>query len=108
MFDAKKPYSFVWVGAGGKRTIGQQRGVSSIDGKTCLIDSEHANSTERPCYGWRLHNKPLVTQEGRLATGLTAIIYLKMGVIDRIMWDSNCNLVCCEPQNSTRHLGAAS
>merc|ERR1711964_607755 len=55
-----------------------------------------------------LHNKPLVTRKGKLITSITALIHVEMGVINRIMWDSNCNLcagksdtMSCQPDNSS-------
>jgi len=99
-FSVKAPYSYVWVGTRDKRTIGQQKGLATADGSTCMGGvaedgvAEGVNISDTPtiCYGWRLHNKPLVTQDGQLIDGLTALIHVDLGVITHIMWDSNCNL----------------
>jgi len=84
----KEPYSHVWVGLNGRRTIGQQRGVNDGHGQ--------CNSTltggGRTCYGWSEHNKPVVLTSDKMSTGLTAIVHLDMGRINRIVWDSSCNL----------------
>jgi len=81
-FSVKAPYSYVWVGTRDKRTIGQQKGLATADGSTCMGGvaedgvAEGVNISDTPtiCYGWRLHNKPLVTQDGQLIDGLTALI----------------------------------
>mmetsp|Transcript_57212 Transcript_57212/g.113620 ORF Transcript_57212/g.113620 Transcript_57212/m.113620 type:complete len:194 (-) Transcript_57212:256-837(-) len=109
----KAAYSEMWVGVHGRRTIGQQRGLWSADVGGC-------NATEGPvpdgavvCYGWREHNKPVVTPDFWLSTGLTAIIHLDQGVVNRIVWDSSCNLcrtsdldVSCRADQSNITCGA--
>tara|TARA_B110001452_G_scaffold263337_1_gene264635 strand:- start:230 stop:997 length:768 start_codon:yes stop_codon:yes gene_type:complete len=89
----------VWVGGAGKRTVGQQRGVQSSDGEQCLVAGTGGNETENGCYGWRYHNKPLVTEGGRVVQSLTALVHVDMGEISYIMWDSNCNL--CPGRSNT-------
>lgn len=105
--DLKAEHSRVWIGTQGRRTIGQQRGVLEVGdgdfnctgvigpGATSNVDggAMAAQQISGPaCYGWTVHNKPLVLESGQLAQGLTAIIHLKMGRVQRIVWDSGCNL----------------
>ena len=89
----------MWVGGAGKRTVGQQRGVQSSDGENCLVAGSGGNESGNGCYGWRHHNKPLVTEGGRLIQSLTALVHVDMGKISYIMWDSNCNL--CSGRSDT-------
>ena len=96
-YDAKTDYQYMWIGARGKRTTGQQFGWRSGDGKDskCLIDPPADKvGKARDCIGWRLHNKPLVTRGRYLINSVTAIIHLSMGRIKTIVWDNGCNL--CE------------
>ena len=39
-----------------------------------------------------LHNKPNILRTNQIASGLTAIIHLEMGIVNRIVWDSSCTL----------------
>ena len=87
-WSAKEPYSNVWVGLHGRRTVGQLKGKAS--GGTC-----NATATRgKTCYGWAEHNKPVMYHPtaNQISTGLTAIVHLDMGRVSRIMWDSSCNL----------------
>jgi len=115
----KEPFSQVWVGAAGRRTIGQREGVYDRGSKQCnatmpevatagggTSDTSSGSSAPR-CYGWTVHNKPAITRANQMSSGLTAIIHLDMGVVNRIVWDSGCNLcreetteVTCLPDQS--------
>lgn len=82
----------MWLGLNGKRTIGQQGGVRDGHGNcNATAIGEYVDSSER-CYGWALHDKPVVLPSSQMATGLTAVVHLEMGVVNRIQWDSSCNL----------------
>jgi len=84
-----KPYSHMWIGLQGKRTVGQRDGLVDADGNCAL---PNANSTDQTCYGWSLHNKPVVTLDQMLITGATVIVHLDRGEVNRIVWDNGCNL----------------
>ena len=103
---AKASYRRMWVGTQGRRTIGQQRGwlevgaedkncsglpapnrVSNVGGSVVTVADEGL-----ACFGWTLHNKLTALQSGHMSQGLTAIIHLKMGNVNRIVWDSSCKL----------------
>ena len=93
-WDAKKEgFGEIWVGLKGKRTIGQRRGVL-FDGGVCNSTDQDIEPPEgsRICYGWAEHNKALVDENFYLAHGLTVIVHLNFGRVNRIVWDSNCNL----------------
>ena len=85
---AKEQYGAMWVGLSGRRSIGQQRGVVTASGD-CNATEGLTGST---CFGWTEHNKPVITPDFELSTGLTAIIHLDRGKVNRIVWDSSCNL----------------
>ena len=104
----KEPFSQLWVGVAGRRTIGQREGVYDRGSRECNAttpesttgggassDASSGSSAPR-CYGWTTHNKPVITRASQLSSGLTAIVHLDMGVVNRIVWDSGCNL-CREP-----------
>jgi len=84
----KEKYSAMWVGLNGRRTIGQQRGVVTAAG-VCNATEGLEGST---CYGWTQHNKPVITEDFELASGLTVIVHLDHGRVNRLVWDSSCNL----------------
>lgn len=85
---AKELYSAMWIGLNGRRTIGQQRGTITPNGD-CNVTTDSTGAT---CYGWTEHNKPVITPEFELSSGLTAIIHLDGGRLNRIVWDSSCSL----------------
>ena len=84
----KEQYGAMWVGLNGRRTIGQQRGVVTAPG-VCNATEGLEGTT---CYGWTIHNKPVVTEDFELSSGLTVIVHLDNGRVNRIVWDSSCNL----------------
>jgi len=86
--QSKQLHSTVWVGLNGRRTIGQQRGVVVASG-ACNATAGLQGPT---CYGWTAHNKPVITTGFELSSGLTAIVHLDNGRVNRIVWDSSCNL----------------
>ena len=86
----KATYGAMWVGLNGRRTIGQQRGVLNAHGVCNATASASAGG--QVCYGWAEHNKPVITQGFQLSQGLTVLIHLENGVVNRIVWDSSCNL----------------
>ena len=86
----KEPYSHVWVGVNGRRTIGQKEGVRM--GDQCNATAAAEGVPGPRCFGWALHDKPTVLPSNRIATGLTAVVHLEMGRVNRIQWDSGCNL----------------
>ena len=97
-WNAKEAYSHMWVGVNGRRTIGQRAGVTDGRGTCNATVGGAAPASELPegvsvCYGWAEHNKPIVLPTNQLATGLTAVIHLDMGRVNRVVWDSSCNLV---------------
>ena len=90
----------------GRRTVGQQEGTRTING-TCVgkaasalsvpADCDAVTGVGCPCWGWVDHLKPVVRKGGTagrmyMIAGNTAIIHMTGGVVDRIMWDSSCNL----------------
>ena len=88
----------MWVGVNGRRTIGQRAGVTDGRGTCNATLGGAAPASELPdgvsvCYGWAEHNKPIVLATNQLATGLTAVVHLDMGRVNRVVWDSSCNLV---------------
>ena len=99
----KEPYSQMWLGINGRRTIGQELGLHNGRGQ-CNASSaaevagvQEANAAgtgdgTSVCYGWAEHNKPVITRNNMISKGMTAIVHLDMGVVTRIMWDSSCNL----------------
>lgn len=99
-WDERKHYEEMWVGMRGKRTIGQQRGTVLSDGE-CNATSA-ADPEGETCFGWTVHNKPLLTEDYLVATGHTVIIHLSFGVVNRIVWDSSCNL-CSESGEISCH-----
>jgi len=95
-WSLKEPFSQAWVGVNGRRTVGQRRGVTS-NGKECnATDVVEVPNGLEVCYGWAAHDKPMVTRSSSgatmLANGLTAVVHLDMGVVNRVVWDSSCNL----------------
>jgi len=90
--ERKAAHSELWVGMNGRRTIGQQRGLWSAERGGCNATSAAPSSGQSVCYGWAEHNKPVVTPDFYLSTGLTVIIHLDQGVVNRMVWDSSCNL----------------
>lgn len=88
-WERKEPYEHMWVGLNGKRTIGQQRGERTADGCNSTAAGEVVSDV---CYGWATHDKPSVLRSNQLSTGLTVVAHLDMGVVNRIQWDSSCNL----------------
>ncbi len=84
---SKRPYSHMWVGTSGRRTVGQQAGYledGSCTGVPAVGGSAGGAAPSPPdgapaCFGWAPHNKPVVTQNSELATGLTAIVHVSMG-----------------------------
>jgi len=93
----KEQFSHMWVGMQGRRTIGQKAGVrsaASTDGcnSSSAADAARAREDGRACYGWALHNKPVIRSSNQLSSGLTVIVHLNMGVVNRIVWDSSCAL----------------
>ena len=86
----KEKYSQVWLGTQGQRTVGQQRGAKH--GNSCNATAPGEAAPEGVCYGWAYHDKPLINMHNQLAVGLTALIHLDMGKVDRIQWDNGCNL----------------
>ena len=93
-WSAKEPYSQVWVGLNGRRTIGQERGLKDGLGSCNATAASEVDgaSADSVCFGWAEHNKPLIDRSNHFATGLTAVIHLDMGVVNRVQWDSSCNL----------------
>jgi hypothetical protein len=93
----KEQYSHMWVGTQGRRTIGQRRGVKAAPGVCNATSSPEeaaaAAAAGTVCYGWAPHDKLVVLPNNQLATGLTAVIHLELGVVNRVQWDSSCNLV---------------
>ena len=87
----KHKYSSMWVGLNGRRTIGQHAGVVTGPG-TCNATAALQGDPGKRCYGWITHNKPVITEDFDLSNGLTAIVHLEKGVVNRIVWDSSCNL----------------
>ena len=87
----KHKYSSMWVGLNGRRTIGQHAGVVTGPG-TCNATAALQGAPGKRCYGWITHNKPVITEDFDLSNGLTAIVHLEKGVVNRIVWDSSCNL----------------
>jgi len=109
-------YARLWVASRGQRTVGQRQGLLARrgDGATlCVVNAADdaadgggsgrapaigvsaANVTERVCYGWQAHDKPLVgygPYGAMLASGLTAIVHLNMGEVSRVVWDDGCSL----------------
>jgi hypothetical protein len=81
----------MWVGLNGRRTIGQHAGVVTGPG-TCNATAALQGDPGKRCYGWITHNKPVITEDFDLSNGLTAIVHLEKGVVNRIVWDSSCNL----------------
>lgn len=90
--ERKAAHSELWVGMNGRRTVGQQRGLWSAEKGACNVTSAAPSSDQSVCYGWAEHNKPVVTPDFYLSTGLTVIIHLDQGVVNRMVWDSSCNL----------------
>jgi len=88
----KEAHSQMWVGVHGRRTVGQQRGLWSAEAGGCNATSGPVPADAVVCYGWTEHNKPVVTPDFWLSTGLTVIVHLDQGVVNRIVWDSSCNL----------------
>jgi len=119
-----EPFSRLWVGARGQRTVGQREGrVAFGEGgsKLCIaritdevahdggpsassttVSLSAVNMTDEVCYGWQKHEKPLVAYGGGMLTaGLTAIIHLDRGEVKRIVWDDGCWL--CDPGSNNVH-----
>ena len=94
---ANWPYAYMWVGVEDKRTIGQTRGrvvnagaedeacvpctPTGTEEGECALPAGVGNGTEAPCYGWRLHNKPVMAGGHWLLTGVTVIVHLDRGVV---------------------------
>uniref|UniRef100_A0A7S0LKR5 Subtilisin n=1 Tax=Coccolithus braarudii TaxID=221442 RepID=A0A7S0LKR5_9EUKA len=87
-------YSYMWLGVAGQRTVGQERGVINDAGDCIQSDSGEG----RVCYGWALHNKPLVNRDKMLVSSITAIVHLERGEVTRVVWDNGCSL-CPERNN---------
>lgn len=104
-WSQKEQYSRIWVGTQGRRTIGQRRGVKAGPGLCNATSSQQeeaaADAAGDVCYGWALHDKTIALPNNQLATGLTVIIHLDLGVVNRIQWDSSCNLC---PVSEAPHL----
>jgi hypothetical protein len=67
----------------------------ATDGGAPAIGVSASNVSERVCYGWQAHDKPLIangTHGAMLSSGLTAIVHLKMGEVSRVVWDNGCSL----------------
>ena len=84
-------YAFMWLGVAGQRTVGQERGVKSADG-ACLRDGGGGGGGGGACFGWALHNKPLLNTDRFLASSLTAVVHLDNGAVSRIAWDDGCTM----------------
>jgi len=84
------PIRHMWVGTEGKRTVGQVPGWVDAEGGHCV--SSQANATDEVCYGWTLHNKPVVTDDNMLVTAISVIIHLDGGRVNRVVWDNGCAL----------------
>ena len=105
---ANWPYAYMWVGVEDKRTIGQTRGrvvnagaedeacvpctPTGTEEGECALPAGVGNGTEAPCYGWRLHNKPVMAGGHWLLTGVTVIVHLDRGVVTRVVYDNGCTL----------------
>lgn len=96
-WSQKEKYSHVWVGTQGKRTIGQRRGakdgLGNCNATTTVAEAAQVDADGSVCYGWALHDKPVVLPNNQLSMALTVLIHLDMGQVNRIQWDSGCNLV---------------
>lgn len=93
----KSEFSYMWVGVNGQRSVGQEKGFVSESGRCVRVNSSFPEWEEKKqvCYGWALHNKPVVNEDNLLSTGITAIVHLENGDVNRVVWDVGCNL--CPP-----------
>lgn len=113
-----EPYARLWVATRGQRTVGQRQGLLATRGdgaSLCVVNGADdapdggsgsgggapavgvsaSNVSDRMCFGWQAHDKPLVgyaIDGPMLASGLTAIVHLKMGEVSRVVWDDGCSL----------------